>query len=60
MNVDPAIWVALITGGFSVVVALIGKLLRNNRRDHDTVIRMLVRISRKLDKHVEDGDAHRK
>ena len=56
---DSPVVVAVITGGFSVVVALIGKLLRNNSRDHYTVIRMLVRISRKLDRHIEDGDAHK-
>lgn len=50
--------VALVSGGFAVIVALIGKLMRQNKTDHDTVLHYLLRINRKLDKHLEDRDAH--
>lgn len=50
--------VALITGGFSVVVALIGKLMRDNKRDHGLVLWKLGRIERKLDEHVSDPGKH--
>lgn|GEM_PF-4984143 len=50
--------VALIAGGFSVVVALIGRLMRQNKRDHGDVSRALGRIEGKLDAHVDDHRAH--
>ena len=50
--------VALIAGGFSVVVALIGRLMRQNKRDHGDVSRALGRIEGKLNAHVEDHRAH--
>lgn len=49
---NPAL-VALITGGFSVIVALISKLMRDNHRDHGLVMRKLRRIEFKLDDHIE-------
>jgi hypothetical protein len=45
--------VALITGGFGVLVAMIGKLSRDNRRDHGQVQDSLDRIETKLDDHLE-------
>lgn len=50
---------ALITGGFSVIVLLLGKLLRDNRRDHGLVMWRLRRIEKKIDGHIEGhgGDA---
>ena len=45
--------VALITGGFAVVVAMIGKLSRDNRRDHGEVQSSLDRIEEKLDDHLD-------
>jgi hypothetical protein len=50
--------VALITGGFTVVVALIQKMAKANKSDHADVIWLLTRISTKLDKHVGDKNAH--
>lgn len=50
--------VATIAGGFSVVVALIGRLMRQNKRDHGDVSRALGRIEGKLNAHVEDHRAH--
>ena len=51
---DSPILVALIGGGFSVVVALIHKLSRENRVDHGTVHRALGRIEQKIDSHLDD------
>jgi len=56
--VPTEIVVALIAGGFSVVVALIGRLMRQNKRDHGDVSRALGRIEGKLDAHVDDHRAH--
>lgn len=50
--------VSIVAGGFSVVVALIGRLMRQNRRDHGDVSRALGRIEGKLDAHVDDHRAH--
>lgn len=55
---DTPVAVALITGGFSVIVALIGKLMRDNKRDHGLVLWKLGRIERKLDEHVSDPAKH--
>lgn len=51
---DSPLVVALIGGGFSVVVALIHKLGKENREDHGTVHRALGRIEQKIDSHVEN------
>ncbi len=51
---DTPILVALIGGGFSVVVALIHRLQKENKEDHGTVHRALGRIEQKIDSHVED------
>jgi hypothetical protein len=53
------IWVALIGGAFAVVVALIQKMAKENRRDHGQVVWLLQRIERKLDKHTGDKNAHK-
>lgn len=45
--------VALITGGFGVVVAMIGKLSRDNKRDHGVVQGSLDRIEGKIDRHLD-------
>jgi hypothetical protein len=55
---DTPILVALITGAFSVVVALLGRLISTNKRDHGQVIGLLLRLERKLDRHTRDKDAH--
>ena len=57
-NVPTEVVVALIAGGFSVIVALIGRLMRQNKRDHGDVARALGRIEGKLDAHVDDHRAH--
>jgi hypothetical protein len=51
---DPAIVVALIGGGFSVVVALIHKQTKENREDHGRVQQALGRIEQKIDHHTEN------
>ena len=48
--------VALITGGFTVVVAIIHKLLKENRQDHGVVADSLDRIERKVDRHIENHE----
>lgn len=50
--------VALITGGFGIVVALIQRAKKQNHADHATVATALGRIEGKLDAHVEDHRAH--
>ena len=50
--------VALIAGGFSIIVALLHRLGRQNKRDHGDVSRALGRIEGKLDAHVDDHRAH--
>jgi hypothetical protein len=52
-DVATSVLVACIGGGFSVVVALIHKLAKENRDDHGTVHRLLGRIEQKLDDHIE-------
>ena len=46
--------VSLVGGGFAVVVALIGKIGRENKKDHGQVHRILGRIEEKIDNHVEN------
>ena len=48
--------VALISGGFAVVVALIHKLLKENRHDHGLVSDSLDRIEQKVDRHIENHE----
>ena len=48
--------IALISGGFTVVVALIHKLLKENRHDHGIVHTSLDRIEKKIDRHITDHD----
>jgi hypothetical protein len=56
-DVATSVLVACIGGGFSVLVALITKLTRENRADHGTVHRYLGRIEQKLDDHIEGHNA---
>ena len=51
---DTQIVVALVGGGFAVLVALIGKIGHDNRRDHGIVHRALGRIEEKIDGHVKN------
>lgn len=46
--------VALIGGGFLVLVALIGKIGKENKADHGEVHRTLGRIEEKIDNHVQN------
>jgi hypothetical protein len=54
--VGSEVLVSVISGGFLVVVALIHKLIRDNREDHGIVHTSLDRIERKLDRHIEEHD----
>jgi hypothetical protein len=51
---DSQIVVALVGGGFLVVVALIGKIGNDNKKDHGQVHQTLGRIEQKIDSHVEN------
>lgn len=46
--------VAVIGGGFAVLVALISKIGRENKKDHGEVHQTLGRIEQKIDHHVEN------
>jgi hypothetical protein len=46
--------VALVGGGFAVVVALISKVGFDNKKDHGIVHQSLGRIEQKIDGHVQD------
>jgi hypothetical protein len=51
---DTQIVVALIGGGFLVLVAFIGKIGSDNKKDHGQVHQTLGRIEQKIDHHVEN------
>jgi len=51
---DAQIMVALVGGGFAVLVALISKIGSDNKKDHGEVHRTLGRIEEKIDSHVEN------
>ena len=51
---DNSIVVAVVGGGFSVLVALIHKLGKENRQDHGRVHQALGRIEQKIDHHTEN------
>jgi len=48
--------VSVIGGGFAVLVALIGKIGADNRKDHGVVHKALGRIEQKIDAHVESHE----
>ena len=43
-----------IGGGFTVIVALINKSRRENKTDHNMVVRTLERVEGKLDNHIDN------
>jgi hypothetical protein len=51
---DSQVVVALIGGCFLVLVALIGKIGSDNKKDHGQVHQTLGRIEEKIDNHVEN------
>ena len=51
---DAQIVVALVGGGFAILVALISKIGSDNKKDHGEVHRTLGRIEEKIDNHVEN------
>jgi len=51
---ETEIVVACIAGGFSVVVALLHKLGKENKDDHGRVHQALGRIEQKIDHHTEN------
>jgi hypothetical protein len=53
-DMEVEVVVSLVGGGFAVVVALISKIGRENKKDHGQVHRILGRIEEKIDNHVEN------
>jgi len=51
---DTQVVVALVGGGFAVLVALISKIGFENKKDHGQVHQTLGRIEEKIDNHVEN------
>lgn len=49
-----AIIVAVITGGFGLLVALVQKGRKENSTDHQTVVKTLERVEGKIDTHIND------
>jgi hypothetical protein len=45
--------VACVGGAFAIVVALIGKIGSDNKKDHGKVHQTLGRIEQKIDGHIE-------
>lgn len=46
--------VAVVTGAFGVLVALIQRGRKENATDHATVVRTLERVEQKIDTHIND------
>lgn len=53
LAMETEVTVALITGGFGVIVAMIHRLARDNRVDHGKVQNSLDRIESKIDDHLD-------
>jgi hypothetical protein len=58
---NQGLWASVITGGFGVVITLIGLLSRANKREHgengaklDELLRGHTRIESKIDNHIND------
>lgn len=49
-----AVLVAVVTGAFGVLVALIQRGRKENATDHATVVRTLERVETKIDTHIND------
>ena len=46
--------VALITGGFGVLFAILQQFRKENAIDHTTVVRTLERVETRIDTHIGD------
>ena len=57
-EMSTGIIVAVIAGGFSVIVAFIQSAKKQNHDDHAKVERILGRIEGKIDGHIGDHDRH--
>jgi len=47
-----ALWVALVAGGFTVLVAIINRADKTSQKDHAETYKALGRIEQKIDGHV--------
>ena len=59
MGADQQLLIAMITGGFAVIVAMIQKTARDTRLDKLEVQRSLGRIEGKLDSHLLNHNGHK-
>ena len=53
---DTGLLAVVITGLFSVVVALIHRGFKRQHHDHGIIERSLDRIEQKIDRHIENHD----
>jgi hypothetical protein len=51
-----ALWVALVAGGFTVLVAIINRADKTNQKDHAETNKALGRIEQKIDGHVTNHE----
>lgn len=58
---NQGLWASVVTGGFGVIITLIGLLARANKREHgengtklDQLIRGQERVETKIDTHIND------
>ena len=47
-----SLWVALVAGGFTVLVAIINRADKTSQKDHAETYQALGRIEQKIDGHV--------
>jgi len=53
---DTGLLAVIVTGCFSVVVALIHRGFKNQHKDHGIIADSLDRIETKLDRHIENHE----
>jgi len=51
-----ALWVALVAGGFTVLVAIINRADKTSRKEHAETYKALGRIEQKIDGHVTNHE----
>ncbi len=54
ISMTEAVLVAIITGGFGVLIVILQQFRKENATDHATVVRTLDRVETKIDTHIGD------
>ena len=54
ISMSEAVLVALITGGFGILIAIVQQFRKENATDHATVVATLERVEGKIDEHIRD------